>query len=245
MPPRSRQISLYETLASLAGSDFDKTTLAPRHRGFTMLKAHAGPAFLGKSLESLSHDNFQVVLDHYRTQNPAHNTGKRLIAEFNAILAWAVASGHRDTPFTPYRLPPGRSLTSKTLSPDQVNSLLLFLDQNYRLDFIVRIAVRALVYLGLGVTETAYFTLDHVNINTWEYVQQDTQGRHRFIPIPSSMRPLLRHARGLPELINRGIGKDIWIDQTTLRVLVRDLGERCGIHGLTPDQLRWTAIYGE
>ncbi len=213
-----------------------------RMRGAPTLKRHASPTFLGKLINDITHEEFRAELDRYREGRPEHQNGNRLREEFNQLMHWAKRKGHRTAPYSCFGSPIRKSMAEVILTQSQVEAFLLETDKTYHADFTVRIAMRALVLLGLRLAEVVKFSLDRVDPEHWEYHQNDQFGHFRIIPINGPMRVLVRHALRQREGLDTFQG--VWIDQIRLQRTVRVLGEQAGIPGLMPSMLTRTAIRG-
>lgn len=213
-----------------------------RMRGAPTLKRHASPTFLGKLINDVTHEAFRAELNRYREGRPEHQNGNRMREEFNQLMHWAKRKGYRTAPYRCFGSPIRKSMAEVMLTQPQVEAFLLETDKTYHADFTVRIAMRALVLLGLRLAEVVKFSLDRVDPEQWVYHQVDLFGHFRIIPISGPMRVLIRHALRQREGLDSFQG--VWIDQIRLQRTVRVLGEQVGIPGLMPSMLTRTAIRG-
>ena len=215
---------------------------AHRTKGLPFLKKHASPAFLAKNIDEVTHEAFQEELDRYRLGRPTHHNGNRLQEEFNSLMHFAVKNRYRTKPYKTFGSVRRDSQADLVLSGDEVEVFLLAVDRNFRDDFMLRLAVRAMVLLGLGLSEASNFDLNKVNVNQWRYVHADAEGRLRYIPIPRPMRPLLNHA--IEQVKSLSTDPKPWFHTIDLQKLIRSIGVQCGLPGLMPAVLTRTAIYG-
>lgn len=216
-----------------------------RTRGIPSLKTYAPPVFLGQCAWDITHDDFKPILAQYREGRPSTETGYRLIAEYNAVLRWAADHGYHPLPFKPFPLPTGASKKDELLSVEAMEAIVDAADSIYGDDITVSIAIRALAWLALGVSETANFSLSSIDYKRWEYIQKDRAGRLRYIPIPKEMQALIARARHLKP--NGGSHKRKsfkWLSDQGIRDIVRRVGEHCGLPGLLPCQIVHTCIFG-
>ncbi len=213
-----------------------------RTKGVPSLRKYASPVFLAKDINEVTHQSFQDELDHYRLGRSTHHNGNRLKEEFNSLMHFAVRNGYRTKPYKTFGSVRRDSQAEKVLSAEEVEVFLLAVDRSFRDDFRVRIAVRAMLLLGLGLSEASNFDLNKIRLDRWQYVHADTEGRLRYIPIPRPMRPLLIHenekTKALPTYLKP------WFHKIDLQQLVRSIGVQCGLPGLMPATLTRTAIYG-
>jgi integrase len=214
----------------------------PRTKGVPFLKKHASPAFLAKDINEVTHQAFQEELDRYCLGRPAQHNGNRLKENFNSLMKFAVMNGYRTKPYHSFGCVRGVSQTNQVLSSEEVERFLFEIDRSFREDFMVRIAARALVLLGLHLSEASSFDLNKIDFDRWRYIQADARGRLRYIPIPSPMRPLLIHMAG--QTNPHPTESKPWFHTIDLQQLVRSVGSQCGLPGLSTAVLTRTAIYG-
>ena len=214
---------------------------ARRTKGVPFLKKHASPAFLAKDINEMTHQVFQEELDRYCLGRPVHQNGNRLKAEFNSLMHFAVCHGYRTTPYKTLGSVQRVSQADMVLSAEEVDIFILAVDRKFRDDLTVRIAVRAMVLLGLSLSEASNFDLKQIDFKRWRYVQAG-KGSLRDIPIPSHMRPLLNHLADQSNLLRAA--STPWFRKADLQNLVRSFGVPCGLPGLMPAMLTRTAIRG-
>ena len=213
-----------------------------RYKGVPFLKKHASPSFLAKDINDVTHKDFQGEMDRYRLGRSAHHNGNRLQEEFNSLMKFAVKHGYRTTPYQSFGHVRRVSQAHMVLSEEERDLLLLEVDRTFREDLKIRIAVRAMALLGLSVAEAAQFDLRKIDKERWKYIQSDAGGRMRYIPIPSPMRPLLKHLEDRSE--QTPDASKPWFDLRALQLLVRRIGTLCGLPELMPAILTRTAING-
>ena len=221
-------------------------SIHPRHRGAPLTKRFGTPAILGKAVNEISHEDFQLVLNQYVADRPNRRSGWKFVEEFNALMRWAVCSGCRTTPWAPFTRPWKESLEGDLLEPAQVEQVLNAVDTLYPGHLQVQIAIRALALLGLGVQETTEFSFERVDFARHEYHQTDQRARYRIIPIPPGMRALISEA--WHQKVEAGDGRvqpDPWTTKQELSAVVKRLRDYCGFKRLVPSTLIRTALGGK
>lgn len=217
-----------------------------RHRGAPFLKKYAPPVILGKAIEDVSHEDIERVLDRFTDESPTERNGSRLVLDINCLMKWAMIHGLRIKPWEPVKRPVSVLTFPVLLSRQDTDKLIEAVDTIHVNDLKLRIAVRALALLGLGVKETTQFSIAQVDFTRKEYHQSDYRGRYRIIPIPSSMLDLLEIEKQNIEIAESGkASSNTWILYTDLKANVQSLGDHCGMENLLPSTLQRTAIQGE
>lgn len=236
-----RPLSIIE-VAILQARD---ATVTERYRGAPILKTYAPPAFLQKLITEVTHDDFRPVLANYLVGRPVKDTGYRLVSDFNALMLWAIRHGYRAGPHIPFPLPPIQAELLELLSTQEMGAVIEASDKLFGSDISTAISVRAMAWLGLGVTDTSAFSLDKVDFKRWEYVHDDPQGRLRIIPIPHVMRSLLAKAHHHRPVAERRSDNTFHaLSDQTLRNQVKRIGEDIGLPNLLPVQLVRTCLHG-
>lgn len=215
-----------------------------RTRGAPMVKAYGGPALLGRPIEEITHDDFREILARYRQGRKDEDTGLRLIYQFNRLIHWAVKKEIRKRPFISFKVPPGKPLTDRLLSTTEMARVIRVIDELHAEDLPIRLALRALASLGLGLQQAMRFSLARVDFECWEYIQDDKKGRLRLIPIPKDMRALVAKARqfSTPEGKSKLDGTLI-AQNWKINEAVKIIGERCNRPDLTAQILTRSFLY--
>ena len=233
------------TVAEVAAIQITDNSVSARYRGAPILKTYAPPTFLGMLIKDVTSAHFQTVLNQYLAGRPPTETGYRLVSDFNTFMKWAIENDFRPQPYVRFMPPKAIPRATTQLSMDTIRAILAAADDLYSRDVTVAIFIRALALLGLGVNDTANFSLDRVDFAHWEYIQDDARGRLRLIPIPLSMRNLVSKARQLqPDESVHKRDTYAWISPLVIREIVHRLGLACGIPNLTPIQITHTCLFG-
>jgi len=215
------------------------------HGGARLLRKNASPRFLGAGIEFVGHEEFQIELSAY-LMNGSHRraTGARFVTDFNRLMKWAVEQGYRKTTFISFPVPEAARTLPGPLTNSQVEDLLTALDASRKADLEWRIAIRALVILGLEIQEATNFSFAKAREMRGFYLHADQKGRLRRIPIPPDMQVLIARAQHQTEPGSTP-PSEIRLSKKELLKEIRVLGNRIGVPGLTAQTLQQTAIFGE
>lgn len=229
-------------VAQLQAGDLKERSL---FRGAPSVRAHGGPKLLGRLIEEIDHSDFTDLLARYRQGRPERDTGRRLIQEFNRLVSWARKNGYRNAPFNNFRCPPKKPLSDNLLSQEELAQVVKAIDSEYIGNLPIRLVLRSISSLGLGVKEALRFSLNRVDFDRWEYIQDDVSGRLRLIPIPKDMRVLVARARQIrtPDGKTSLNGEPI-TKIPTVQMALKKIGKRCNRPDLTPQLLRFSFLNG-
>lgn len=89
------------------------------------------------------------------------------------MVSWARKNGYRNAPFNNFRCPPKKPLSDNLLSQEELAQVVKAIDSEYIGNLPIRLVLRSISSLGLGVKEALRFSLNRVDFDRWEYIQDD------------------------------------------------------------------------